>query len=264
MKPETAMLELSRKEACLEIPHPSPTTHSTVLIIGGSGVIGRAIAQPFAQAGWNLGLHYRTSLQEAQTILGDLHFSGGIGNLYRADICDEKQTVDMFHRFLADWKRLDVVIVATGIASHQLIVRTSPEQWQEILKTNLTGVFHCLKTAGGILADQQSGSVLIVGSLSGSTGTTGQAAYAASKAGLTGLVKTAAREWGPANVRVNLLFPGWHPSPLSGTAFPQAHDLGDHVLGRTPNVSTIGEMAYHIANLPDTSGQIFNLDSRIL
>ena len=95
-------------------------------------------------------------------------------------------------------------------------------------------------------------------------GTSGQGAYAASKAGLTGLMKTAAREWGPHNIRVNLACPGWQQTGMAGDVFPSAQQLCDHMLGRASNLDEVARTICHLAQLSDVSGQIWNLDSRIL
>ena len=113
------------------------------------------------------------------------------------------------------------------------------DSWSDHLATNLTGCFNLLKAVAPIFEQQREGSVVIVGSLSSLQGSTGQAAYAASKAGLFGLMKTVAKEWAPWNVRVNMIFPGWHSSPLSGDAFPGDNELDDHLLKKTPAIQQI-------------------------
>jgi len=130
------------------------------------------------------------------------------------------------------------------------------------VETNLTGTFHCLQAAGPVMARQRNGAVIVVGSLAALQGGAGQAAYAASKAGLMGLVKSAAKEWGNRNIRVNMALPGWHKTPLAGSAFPHEASV-DHVLGRTPSLEDVAGSIYRLALLQDSSGQIWNLDSRI-
>ncbi|NKB82713.1 MAG: SDR family NAD(P)-dependent oxidoreductase [Nitrospirales bacterium] len=240
-----------------QIPTP------TALIIGGSGTIGEAICHQFAREGWHIGIHYRKRKAQAQEIRQHVEQAGGTGSLYQADIRDFQQVHHSIRTFHADCGRIDVLIYAVGTTANQLVLRTSPQTWRDVLDTNLTGVFFCLKAAGPILCAQKTGAVLIVGSLSSVNGQPGQSAYAASKAGLLGLLKTAAKEWGRENICINALFPGWHQSRLSEETFPNSEELQNHVLHRTPNLSKVAEMAYHIANLSDTSGQIFNLDSRI-
>jgi 3-oxoacyl-[acyl-carrier protein] reductase len=108
------------------------------------------------------------------------------------------------------------------------------------------------------------GSILVIGSYAGSQGNTGQAAYAAAKAGLLGLVRTAAREWGPSDIRVNLVYPGRHHTSLAG--FTTDIDTGSagHLLGRSPDLDEVAHAIYYLAQLKGVSGQVWNLDSRLV
>jgi 3-oxoacyl-[acyl-carrier protein] reductase len=138
------------------------------------------------------------------------------------------------------------------------------DQWADVINTNLTGTFHCLQAAGRLMLKQGGGSILVVSSYAAFHGASGQAAYAASKAGLVGLVRTAAREWGPSNIRVNLLCPGWQQTELAGDTIPTGDALQDHCLARTPSLEEVAKTAAHLAGCRDVSGQAWNCDSRIL
>ena len=92
---------------------------------------------------------------------------------------------------------------------------------------------------------------------------TGQAAYAASKAGLLGLIRTTAQEWGDWNIRVNAVFPAWHASPLSAPGMNTTLANHTHVLHRTPSLNHVATSVYHLALAQDVSGQVWNLDNRI-
>lgn len=234
----------------------------TVLVMGGSGVIGRAICLRFAEANWKVGVHYHRHEQSARNVYSRFAEQGEDGSLLCADIRDPRQVENMIGRFMNHWGRLDALIWAVGRTANAVTVRTTPEQWNALIQANLTGLFFCLRAAGPILHAQEAGSILIVSSLASTKGTTGQAAYAATKAGVLGLMKTVAHEWGKANIRVNAVFPGWHQSMLSGKAFPGTESCDDHLLGRTPNLSETADQIYHLATATAISGQIFNLDSR--
>ncbi|MGH7259105.1 MAG: SDR family NAD(P)-dependent oxidoreductase [Nitrospiraceae bacterium] len=239
------------------------SARSTVLVTGGSGVIGRAICLAFGRAGWKVGVHYRTRAREAKRTVALVEKYGGIAMLVQADIRDGKQAQEMVNQLIDRWGRLDVMICNAGQAASELVLRMGPQDWASVVNTNLTGTFHCLQAAGKAMLPKRDGSVLVVGSVAGMQGQAGQAAYAASKAGLLGLVKTAAKEWGGHNVRVSALFPGWQKTALAGPAFP-AQAAADHVLGRTPSLEEVARSVVHLALLQDSSGQIWNLDSRIL
>ena len=103
----------------------------------------------------------------------------------------------------------------------------------------------------------------VIGSLSSTLGSMGQTAYAACKAGAVGFVKSAAQELGTANIRINAIFPGWQPSPLSGEAYPAQDKLQNHVLKRTPALGEVADLIYRVTTAHDISGQVYNLDNRI-
>lgn len=233
-----------------------------VLVTGGSGGIGRAVCLAFGEAGWRVGVHYHTRERDGARTAALVRERGGVALCFQADVRDSKQTQDMVNHLVDRWGRLDVLVLSAGTASSRLLLRTGLETWEAVLAANLTGAFHCLKAAGAVMLRQRSGTVIMIGSLAGMQGRSGQAAYAAAKAGLLGLAKTAAREWGSANVRVNVVFPGWHRTALVGSAFPE-DGSNDHVLRRTPSLDAVADAIYRLALLPDSSGQTWNLDSRI-
>jgi len=236
---------------------------NSVLVMGGSGVIGRAICLRFAEANWKVGVHYNRHQQSAREVY--LHFAeqGEARSLYQADVRDNHQVENIIQRFIDHWGKLDALIWAVGQTTNAVTIRTSPKQWDDLIQANLTGLFYCLRAVGPIFQAQASGSVLVISSLASTQGTTGQAAYAATKAGVLGLIRSVAQEWGESNVRVNAVFPGWHQSPLSEDAFPTPDSSHDHILGRTPNLQETANQIYHLATANDISGQVFNLDNRI-
>jgi 3-oxoacyl-[acyl-carrier protein] reductase len=237
---------------------------STVLVTGGSGGIGRAICQRFGAAGWHVAVHYATDRKAAEQTCALVKDGGGEAFAYQADVQQVAQVDAMVEGVAARWGTLDVLVAGAGRAASRLLLRHPAEEWATVIETNLTGAFRCLRATGRVMLRQRSGSVVLIGSYAGFHGGTGQAAYAAAKAGLLGLMHTVAREWGPSNVRVNMILPGRHQTPLAGEALLSADTLGQHVLGRTPALETVATAVYTLALLPDASSQVWNLDSRIL
>ena len=235
----------------------------SVLVAGGSGVIGQAICRCFGKQLWHVAIQYSRNHELAKQTSQVIHEVGGTATPYKSNIRDYTQTQTMIQNYIEKHKRLDVLIWAIGISESQLLTRTTPESWGNHMHTNLTGCFYLMKAAAPIFERQQHGSVVIVGSLSGIQGTTGQTAYATSKAGLIGFMKSVAKEWAPWNIRVNAVFPGWHASPLSGSAFPTDAELDNHLLKNTPTSEAAAKAVYDLALMESVSGQIWNLDSRI-
>lgn len=238
-------------------------TTRNVLVMGGSSVIGRSVALAFGRESWTVGVHYHHQHSKAEDVATLIHDAGGRASLVQADVRDPAQVQKGLQRFIQEVGPFQVLIWAVGTGTSALVVKTSPDEWTRILQLNLTGAFHTLQAAAPVFIQQHGGAVILIGSLSGEQGISGQAAYAASKAGLIGLMKTVAREWGEFNVRVNTIFPGWHLSSLTESIYETALQRHPHVLHRTPTLEHVAQTVYHLALTEDVSGQVWNLDSRI-
>ena len=243
---------------------PSSESQQAVLVTGASGGIGRAISLAFAAAGWSVGVHYYRNKSRAEDTLRQVVDIGGSGVLYEADTREPhavQQMVDAACRLVPI---PSVFICNAGIGGSSLVLTQREEDWAEVLATNLTGTFHCLRAMAPPLLARGGGSIVVIGSHAGYHGSVGQAAYGASKAGLIGLVKSAAQEWGSQNIRVNLLLPGWQRTGLSKGTMPESVGWTDHALRRPPSIEEIAKTVLHLAQLTDVGGQVWNCDSRNL
>ncbi len=235
-----------------------------VLVTGASGGIGRAISLAFAAAGWSVGIHYHRNKTAAEETLTQVVSVGGTGVLYEADIREAHAVQQMLETSCRRMPVPSVFVCNAGIGGSHLLLRQREDDWAEVIATNLTGTFHCLRAMAPPLLAHGGGSIVVIGSYAGLHGSNGQAAYAASKAGLIGLVHSAAIEWGAGNVRVNLLLPGWQKTGLTTEVMPADDNWNDHALGRPPSREEVARTVVHLAQLNDVSGQVWNCDSRIL
>jgi len=243
---------------------PPPTIQSGVLVTGASGGLGRAISLAFANVGWFVGVHYFRGKKAADATLRRICAVGGSGSLHQADLRLSEAAQQMVEAFSRTAPAVTVLVCNAGIGGGGLVLRQREDAWANIISTNLTGTFHCLKAIGPILVRRGGGSIIVVGSHAAYCGSRGQAAYAASKAGLIGLVRTVAQEWGIGNVRINLLLPGWHKTALSEGAYPDDQEWHDHTLRRPPSMNEVARTVLHLAQTRDVSGQVWNCDSRAL
>jgi len=235
-----------------------------VLVTGASGGIGRAICEGFGKAGWYVGAHYYRDKPSAEETLRQVVNAGGAGDLYPADIREAESVRRMVDRFSSCAAGPLALICNAGIGQDDLLVRHSEEIWENVIATNLTGTFHCLRAMAPALVARGGGSIIVIGSHTGFHGAKGQSAYATSKAGLIGLVRTAALEWGPQNIRVNLLLPGWQKTDLTEGIFPEGSGWPDHALHRPASLDEVIGTIVHLAQLKDVSRQVWNCDSRHL
>ncbi|MGQ0554614.1 MAG: SDR family NAD(P)-dependent oxidoreductase [Nitrospiraceae bacterium] len=235
-----------------------------VLITGASGGIGHAISQAFGKIGWYVGVHYYQNNSAADTTLDQVRKAGGTGDTYAADIREPESVRRMFEQFSTCTHSPVTVVCNAGIGQSEFLVRHADDIWDNVIATNLTGTFHCLRACAPVLLARGGGSIIVIGSHTGFHGATGQSAYATSKAGLIGLVRTAALEWGPQNIRVNLVLPGWQKTDLTEGIFPDDKGWLDHALRRPAALDEVVGTILYLAQLKDISGQVWNCDSRHL
>jgi len=237
------------------------------LVTGASRGLGRAIAVGFGLAGYRVAVNYRIGVEEAcesvRAVEAAGKTSGGAAFAYQADVQDAKAVGAMVSSLVERWGRLDVLVCNAAVTEDELVLKTSSEAWDRIVATTLSGAYHCLQSAGAVMQAQGAGAIILVGSFSALQGRAGQAPYAAAKAGLLGLMRTAAREWGPSNVRVNMILPGWHATALTGYRDDPAPAPFGPALGHGTTLDHVAKFVVSLAAMPDVSGQVFNLDSRI-
>ncbi|MFH1061139.1 MAG: 3-oxoacyl-[acyl-carrier-protein] reductase [Pseudomonadota bacterium] len=181
-----------------------------ILVTGGSRGIGRAIclalARPGDVAAFN---HYDPDDSAADQTIALLGERGVVALGKKFDVSDPAQVNEFIAALVAEHGRLDVLVNNAGITMDTLLVRMSLEQWERVLKVNLTGAFVCTQAAAKVMMKQRSGSIVNLASVVAAIGNIGQANYSASKAGVVALTKTAAKELAGRGVRVNCVAPGF-------------------------------------------------------
>ena len=168
--------------------------------------------------------------------------------------------------FFATLNRIDLLVLNAGICRDELLLKMDAAQFANVLDCNLTGAMRCAREALRLMAKQRAGHIVFISSFSALSGPVGQANYAASKAGLIALTQSLAKEYGARNIRVNCVLPGFLETRMT-----QNLDVGKkesvraaHALGRFNTVETVASfIAFLDRKMPHTSGQVFNLDSRI-
>jgi len=237
-----------------------------VLVTGADRGIGRILALAFGRAGHTVGVHFRTRRAEADRVRDELAALGVRADVFPADLADPAEARSLVDAAVARWGRLDGLVNNAGVTRDRSLLKMSPAEWREVVDVNLSGTFWCLRAAAAHMSRAKSGFILNIASVLGARGGVGCANYAAAKAGVIGLTKAAARELGRFNIRVNAVMPGFHLTEMSEKmpAENRAKVVAEHALGRTTDPADLGRLVVAIAESPTVSGQIFNLDSRIL
>ncbi|TYT22815.1 3-oxoacyl-[acyl-carrier-protein] reductase [Dictyoglomus thermophilum] len=179
------------------------------LVTGGSRGIGRAIVLSLAKEGAKVLINYKGNEKAAMETLEEVKKIGAEGEIFRADVSVEEEVEKMFNFILEKWGRLDILVNNAGITKDNLLIRMKNEEWEQVINTNLKGVFYCTRAAVKIMLKQRYGRIINVSSVIGLRGNIGQANYAAAKAGIIGFTKAVAREVASRGITVNAVAPGF-------------------------------------------------------
>jgi len=212
----------------------------TVVITGGSRGIGRAICLALAGPDARIYFNYFSPGNEAvEKAAADeteklVAAAGGSASGISVNVASKEEVTAFFEKITGETDRIDVLVNNAGITKDGLLVRMNEKDWDDVISVNLKGTFYCTKIAAKAMMKQRYGRIINIASVVGVTGNAGQANYAASKAGIIGLTKTAAKELAPRNITVNAIAPGFIETDMTAVLSDKAKEamLGQVPLGR--------------------------------
>jgi 3-oxoacyl-[acyl-carrier protein] reductase len=205
------------------MPLMYPLQDKVALITGASQGIGRAAAIEMAEAGAKVAVAAR-NVEKLASVVAEIERDANEALAIPMDVADAVQVKAGFQQVLAKFGRLDILVNNAAITRDTLALRMKLEDWDAVLRTNLTGAHLCIQQALGAMLKQRSGRIINLSSVVAQTGNAGQANYVASKAGLIGLTRAIAVEVASRNITVNAVAPGFIATPMTDVLSQEIKD----------------------------------------
>ncbi len=236
----------------------------TAIITGASRGIGAEIARKMAQAGAKIVVNYSGSQAKAEAVVEEIKNNGGEAIAVKANVSDADAVKAMVEQTMQTFGSVDILVNNAGITRDNLMMRMKDDEWDDVINTNLKGVFICTKAVTRQMMKQRSGRIVNIASIVGVMGNAGQANYVAAKAGVIGLTKTTARELASRNITANAVAPGFITTDMTDQLGEdiQKTMLAQIPLGRFGKPEEVAKAALFLAS-DDASymtGQTLHLD----
>lgn len=239
-------------------------TGKTAIVTGGSRGIGRAVSVALAKAGANVAIIYAGNTAAAEETKKLVERCSAKAELFQCDVADEASVASMVKNVKKDFGSLDILINNAGITRDGLLMIMKEEDWNAVLQTNLTGVYHCTKAVSRIMMKQKAGAIVNLTSVVGETGNAGQANYAAAKAGVIGFTKAVAKELASRHIRCNAVAPGYVETDMTAFLTEEGKDamLKTIPLGRPASADDVAQAVLFLASDEASyiTGQVLNVD----
>lgn len=234
------------------------------IVTGASRGIGAEIAKKLGSLGATVVINYQGAKERAEAVREEIINQGGNAMTYQCDVSDFEACESFIKEIQSQFKRIDILVNNAGITRDGLLMAMSENDFDSVINTNLKGTFNCIRFASRFMMKQRSGKIINMSSISGVLGNAGQANYSASKAGVIGLTKAAARELASRNINVNAIAPGFIETDMT-QALPQKvreEAVKQIPMGRFGSTKDIAEMTAFLAGSGSDyiTGQVFNVD----
>lgn len=235
-----------------------------VLVTGAGRGIGSSIAKRFASEGAEVIVNYSGNDEAAQKTVNEITATGGQAQKYKCSVNDSESVKVMIDEIIKKFGRIDILVNNAGITKDGLMLRMTDEDFDRVIDVNLKGTFNCTKYVSKYMLKQKSGKIINISSVVGLSGNAGQVNYSASKAGIIGITKSAAKELSSRGITVNAVAPGYVDTDMTKVLSDNIRNeiLKNIPLQRMGNVEDISNCVAFLAS-EDASyitGQVISVD----
>ena len=235
-----------------------------VLVTGAGRGIGASIAKRFASEGAEVIVNYSGNDETEQKTVDEITATGGQAQKYKCSVNDSESVKVMIDEIIKEFGRIDILVNNAGITKDGLMLRMTDEDFDRVIDVNLKGTFNCTKYVSKYMLKQKSGKIINISSVVGLSGNAGQVNYSASKAGIIGITKSAAKELSSRGITVNAVAPGYVDTDMTKVLSDNIRNeiLKNIPLQRMGNVEDISNCVAFLAS-EDASyitGQVISVD----
>ena len=234
------------------------------LVTGAGRGIGREIALTLAKKGAFVVVNYNGSEEKAKETVEAIKATGGNAAAYGCNVADFTACGEMITTLIREYGHIDILVNNAGITRDNLLMKMSEEDFDRVISVNLKGCFNTIKHLSRYLLKQKSGKIINISSVSGVMGNPGQANYCASKAGVIGLTKSAARELGSRGITVNAVAPGFIETEMTESLSETVREsiTSQILLKRTGKAEEVAEVVAFLASesADYITGQVISVD----
>lgn len=236
----------------------------TAVVTGGSRGIGKAIAMKLAALGANIVINYNSNSASVDQVIKDIEELGVNAVKIQGDVSKFEDAEKIIKTAVSEFGSLDILVNNAGITRDGLILRMKEEDFDKVIDVNLKGTFNCTRHASQIMLKQKSGRIINIASVVGIAGNAGQANYAAAKAGIIGITKSAARELASRGITVNAVAPGYIDTDMTHVLPEKTKEaiLGSIPLKKMGKPEDVAEAVAFLASDSASyiTGHILNVD----
>lgn len=236
--------------------------NKVAVVTGGSRGIGKAIAEKFAAEGASVAILYSSNSASADAVVEEIRNAGGTAKAYQCHVENSDEVVKTIDDVVNDLGKIDILINNAGITRDKLLMMMKEEDFDDVISVNLKGAYNTMRKVCPMLARQRWGRIINLSSIAGINGNAGQVNYSASKAGLIGMTKSAAREFAGRGITVNAIAPGFVETDMTEKFASDENVMKRIPVGRMGRPDEIASLALFLASdaAAYITGEVIRID----